>query len=181
MNRTDIILFFLQIYNNITEIYTYYTTKIYKLYSIWCTFMKYNNTYYFKNDIEYQLPYEAYDMTMNSAGIWEFSVRDDSHSEWNEVGAEYRGKYKIIQWLAGELYINETTKYEIPGALLYIKSSAKKSEKKWPTYEQWLQVIYNETGNWSLITPAKIVIINDMGEECIIKSADDFKKLIEGI
>jgi len=142
--------------------------------------MKYDNTYFFKNNNEYQLPYEAYDFTMRDTGIWEFIV-GDSYSEWNEVGAENKGKYKIIQWLAGDVYINDTTKYEIPGNLLYIKSSAKRSEKKWPTYEQWLQVIYNETGNWSLIPPAKIVIINDMGGECIIKSADDFKKLIEGV
>jgi hypothetical protein len=178
--KNDCILFFLRMYNLASEYYIDYSERLRKIWDIGkYIWVQTEPTYYFKEVNEYPLPLSLYDVIPtvkkeDNIHIWTVG---ESHSEWNNASTVREGRrHRIMQLLAGEVYVDDTTKYEIPSNLLTIYSHC--ANQVPPTYEQWLQVIYAQTGYWSLRIPAYIKVINDMGEEKIIRIANEFSSLM---
>lgn len=176
--KNELILFFLRMYNILSELYVEYSILFHKIWSIVkCIWNEKEPVYYFKLGNEYSLPVQLYDELNKTYNNEIYSARvKENHMEWNVLDSSSEPiKHKKLELLAAELYINNETKYEIPERLLTIKTRNKGIIP--PTYGQWLQVVYNQTCIWSLMAPAKVSIITSMGESVNIKSEEDFKKL----
>lgn len=176
--KNELILFFLRMYNISSEYYQQYSIIFNKIWNVTkCIWNEDDPIYYFKLSNEYSLPVQLYDTlkTTENNDIYSMCIKQN-HIEWNKlIHNDIPSKYKKLELLAADLYINDNTKYEIPERLLTIKTKDRGITP--PTYGQWLQMIYNQTCIWTLMVPAKVTVITSMGESIDIITEEDFRKL----
>jgi hypothetical protein len=172
--KQQFILFCINLYNALHELWSIYSVRLIKIWNIAAVLLQQTNTtYYFKGANEYPLPPYLFNRKLPLLGLNKCVIKEN-FCEWNTTVYNESKPKKHFECLAGTLHIDRI-EYEIPSNLLCIKSSSRIV----PTYEQWIQVLYGEMNISTTELPAKIVLIDDMGDSKEIRIGLEFNEMMK--